>query len=89
MSANAGSLDEVKKDLSSCESRLNELVAAGKNSDMDADLNALGDELKSCKLELNELEGKSGDEWEDAKHSVVRRLGEVKRSLGISARRMI
>jgi hypothetical protein len=89
MNAKIESLAEVRKDLSSCESRLNELVAAGKDSDMDADLDALGSELKSCKLELNELEGKSGDDWEDAKHSVVRRLGEVKRSLGISSRRMI
>jgi hypothetical protein len=89
MKANEMSMEQVQKDLVKCESRLNELVAAGKSSDMDADLDALGDELKSCKLELNEIENKSGDDWEDAKHGVVRRLGEVKRSLGLSSRKMI
>lgn len=89
MSANEVSLEKVQEDLSMCESRMNELVAAGKGSDLNADLDSLSNELKSCKLELNELENKSGDEWEDAKHSVVRRLGEVKRSLGLSSRKMI
>ena len=89
MSANGISLEEVQKDLSQCESRLNELVASGKGSDMDADLDELGAELKSCRLELNQIENNSGDKWEEAKHGVVRRLGEVKRSLGLSARKMI
>ena len=89
MNANGMSVEKVQRDLSKCESRLNELVAAGKDSDMDADLDALGVELNSCKLELNQIENKSGDDWEDAKHGVVRRLGEVKRSLGLSARKMI
>jgi hypothetical protein len=89
MNANGISMEKVQKDLSKCESRLNELVAAGKDSEMDADLDALGAELNSCKLELNKIENKSGDDWEDAKHGVVRRLGELKRSLGLSARKMI
>lgn len=89
MKANEMSLEKVQRDLSQCESRMNELVAAGKGSDMGADLDALGDELKSCKLELNQLENKSGDEWEEAKHGVVRRLSEVQKSLGLSARKMI
>lgn len=89
MSANEKSLEKVQRDLSQCESRMNELVAAGKGSDMDANLDSLGDELKSCKLELNQIENKSGDDWEEAKHGVVRRLSEVKRSLGLSVRKMI
>ena len=89
MKANGSSLKEVQRDLSNCESRLNELVAAGKGSDLEASLDALGDELKSCRLELNKVENKSGDGWEDAKHGVVRRLSEVKRSLGLSVRKMI
>ena len=89
MNANEISMEKVQKDLSKCESRLNELVAAGKDSDMGADLDSLGAELNSCKLELNQIENKSGDDWEDAKHGVVRRLGEVKRSLGLSSRKMI
>lgn len=89
MNANEISLDKVQRDLSRCESRLNELVAAGKDSDMGADLDALGAELKSCRLELDQVENRSGDDWEDAKHGVVRRLGEVKRSLGLSVRKMI
>ena len=89
MKANESSLEEVQRDLSNCESRLNELVAAGKGSDLEANLDELGDELKSCKLELNKVENKSGDDWQDAKHGVVRRLSEVKRSLGLSVRKMI
>jgi len=89
MSANEKSLDKVRQDLSICESRMNELVAAGKDSDLDADIDSLSGELNSCKLELNEIENKSGDDWEDAKHSVVKRLGEVKRSLGLSSRKFI
>jgi NADPH-dependent 7-cyano-7-deazaguanine reductase QueF-like protein len=89
MNANEKSLEKVRQDLSMCESRMNELVAAGKASDLDADVDSLNSELKSCKLELNALEDKSGDDWEDAKNSVVRRLGEVRRSLGMSSRGMV
>ena len=89
MSANEVSLEKVQRDLSSANRRMNELVAAGKDSDMGANLGSLGSELKSCKLELNQLENKSGDEWEEAKHGVVRRLSEVKKSLGLSSRKMI
>ena len=89
MNANESSLDKVQRDLSRCESRLNELVAAGKDSDMDADLDALGAELRSCRLELDKVENRSGDDWEDARNGVVRRLSEMKRSLGLSVRRVI
>ena len=47
MNANGMSVEKVQRDLSKCESRLNELVAAGKDSEMDADLDALGVELNS------------------------------------------
>ena len=89
MKASEISLDKVQRDLSQCESRLNELVAAGKNSDMDDDLDALGVELQSCRLELDQIENRSGDDWEDAKHGVVRRLSEMRQSLGLSVRKLI
>ena len=89
MKANKISLDKVQRDLSQCESRLNELVAAGKGSDMDADLDALGVELRSCRLELDKVENRSGDEWEDAKNAVVRRLSGMRKSLRMSVRRAI
>ena len=89
MKANKISLDKVQRDLSQCESRLNELVAAGKGSDMDADLDALGGELRSCRLELDKVENRSGDEWEDAKNAVVRRLSGMRKSLRMSVRRAI
>ena len=83
------SREQLERDLGLCESRMDELVKSGKSEGFEGDLDALGDELKSCRLELNKLENNSGDEWEEAKHGVVRRLSEVKRSLGLGVRRMI
>ena len=83
------SRDDVQRELAKCESRLDELVKSGKGGDHGEDLEKLGSELKSCRLELGKLEHRSDDEWEEAKHGVVRRLSEVRRSLDNSARRVV
>ncbi len=83
------SREKLERDLGRCESRMHELVKAGKSDEFEGDLDALGSELKSCRLELDKLENRSGDDWQEAKHGVVRRLSEVKRSLGLGSRRLI
>lgn len=88
MSDKEYSREDVQRELDVCESRLHELVKAEKG-EHDDELDELGAELKSCKLELGKLENRSEDEWQDAKHSVVQRLSQVRRSLDSSARRMV
>ena len=83
------SREKLERDLGRCESRMDELVKAGRSEDFEGDLDALGSELKSCKLELDNLENRSGDDWEEAKHGVVRRLSELQKSLGLGGRRLI
>lgn len=78
--------EELSKQLVFCESRLKELKAKPAAGELGKDVGELESELKTCRIELNEMEGKSGDEWEDAKNSITRRLRDMQTNLGLSAR---
>ncbi len=81
--------EELVRELDECSSRLQELKGKAK-SQVDIDqLDVIAGELKSCKLELGEVEHRSDDDWAEAKHGVVRRLNEARNSLNLSARKMI
>jgi hypothetical protein len=79
---------ELGKQLKFCETRLKELKAKPIPDDVGKGLEQLEGELKSCQVELNQMEGKSGDEWVDAKNSVTRRLRDMQSNLNLSARRI-
>jgi hypothetical protein len=77
--------DEVKDALVQCESRLK--VLKGKaTSEQSGDLDEIEDDLKTCRLELNEAEHRTDDEWEEAKHGIVRRLSQARRALDSTGR---
>ena len=80
--------EKMEKELSSCETRLGELMGKAKDDKLAKELGQIEKELKSCRLELNELEGKSDDQWLEAKHGITRRLEDVQRNLQLSARRV-
>jgi hypothetical protein len=80
--------DEMEKELDQCSSRLKELKGKAKPGDV-PDLEALEGEVKSCRLELQEIEHRSDDEWVEAKHSITTRLDSVRRSLNLGPRKLI
>ena len=88
MSEELETRDGVKGELVKCESRLKELKGKA-TSERAGDLEQIEDDLKVCRLELNEAEHRTDDEWEEAKHGIVRRLSEARRSLESSGRRSI
>ena len=77
--------DEVQGALVECESRLK--VLKGKAaSEQSGELEEIEGELKTCRLELNETEHRTDDEWEEAKHGIVRRLSQARRALDSTGR---
>jgi hypothetical protein len=79
---------KLKETLASCESRLKKLTGEAKSNTLASELAEIEKQLKACRLEINELEGKSDDEWLDAKFSVVRMLDDLERSLQLSQDRL-
>jgi hypothetical protein len=55
---------------------------------MAGELGGIETQLKACRIEVNELEGKIGDEWLDAEQSVTRGLDGLQRSLQLSEDRL-
>ena len=88
MSEELKSRGDVEQELVKCESRLKELKAKAA-TEHEGELSEIEENLNACKLELGEVEHRTDDAWQEAKHGIVRRLSEVKRSLGLSARKMI
>jgi hypothetical protein len=88
MEERSEALEKIEKDLASCESRLKKLTGSAKSDEMAGELAGIEKQLKACRLEVNELEGKSGDEWLDAKHSIVRTLDDLERNLQLSQDRL-
>lgn len=81
--------DEMEKELDQCSSRLKELKGKAKPDDDLTELEELEGEMKSCRLELAEIEHRSSDEWVDAKHAITKRLDSVRRSLNHASRKFI
>ena len=71
-----------------CEARLKKLTGQSHGDKVAEEFGALEQELKACRLEIDELEGKSGDEWLDAKYAVTRRLDDFVRNLQLSQDRL-
>lgn len=88
MEERSEALRDLKKHVSECEARLKKLTGQTKGDEVAEELGALKQELKACRLEVDELEGKSGDEWLDAKYAVTRRLDDFVRNLQLSQDRL-
>ncbi len=88
MSEELKSRDDVEQALVKCESRLKELKAKAA-SEHEGELSEIEENLNACRLELGEIEHRTDDEWQEAKHGVVRRLSEARRSLNSSVRKLI
>ncbi len=82
-------IEKVQKELEHCESRLKELQGKEKSEHFGEQLGQIEGELKTCKLELDKLEGRSGDEWVDAEYKVTKKLEDVRRSLELTSDKMI
>jgi hypothetical protein len=80
--------EELKKTLVACETRLRKLTGEAKSDERARELGEMEAELKSCRLEVDQLEGKSGDEWLDATEGVTRRLEDLQRNLQLTQDRM-
>ncbi len=77
--------DEVEGALAECESRLK--VLKGKAaSERTGELEEIEGDLKTCRLELSEAEHHTDDEWQEAKHGIVRRLSQARRALDSTGR---
>jgi len=81
--------DKLSKDLAFCESRLKEIKGKKPTGKLDKEVAEIESELMSCKVELDELEGRSGDDWLDAKANITRRLKDSQRNLQLTQRRML
>jgi hypothetical protein len=80
--------EALRKTLVACETRLRKLTGQAKSDEIASELGEMEAELRSCRLEVDQLEGKSGEEWLDAQHSVTRRLEDLQRILQLSQDRM-
>jgi peptidoglycan hydrolase CwlO-like protein len=80
---------KIEEELDQCSTRLKELKGKAKSEDLLSELEELESEVKSCKVELAEIENRSEDEWVDAKHGLARRLDSMRRSMHLSARKLI
>jgi len=85
----ANEKEKLSKDLAFCESRLKEIKGKKPAGTLDKEVAEIEGELMSCKVELDELEGRSGDDWLDAKANITRRLEESQRNLQLTQRRML
>jgi len=81
--------EQMEKELDQCSSRLKELKGKAKSDDVMSEIEELETEVKSCTLELREIENRSGDEWLEAKHGITTRLESVRKSLNLTARKLI
>lgn len=75
------SIDEVKRELDTCDTRLSELKGAASSQKLRTEFQEAEQHLKECRLIVDEIEGKSGDEVTDAKHRLVTSLRSMRRSL--------
>ena len=74
-------IDRVKHELDTCDTRLSELKGAESSQKLGAEFQEASDQLKACRLIVDEIEGKSGDETTDAKHRLVTSLRSMRRSM--------
>jgi hypothetical protein len=79
---------KLKENLAACESRLRKLTGEAKGDKLASELAGIEKQLRACRLEINELEGKSDDDWLDAKFSIVRMLDDLERNLQLSQDRL-
>ena len=79
----------IEDELDQCSSRLKELKGKAKSEKLLSDIEDLEGEVKSCKLELAEIENRSEDEWVDMQNAMTRRLDSLRRGMHLSARKLI
>jgi predicted nucleic acid-binding Zn-ribbon protein len=76
--------EKLRKNLVRCETRLEELKGKQPSQQKADEIGKLEEQLKSCRVELDELEEKSEDEWLDAKYSVTKSIDNLQRSLQLT-----
>jgi len=74
-------IGEVKAELDQCSVRLSEYRGKTMNDKLQSEFEKAEEGLKACRLMVDEIEGKSGDETLDSQHSVVTKLRDVRKSL--------
>lgn len=74
-------IEEVKAELDQCDVRLSELRGKTMSEKLKGQFGEVEENLKACRLMVDEIEDRSGDETIDAKHAVVTKLRDVRKSL--------
>ncbi len=81
--------EKLESELDQCSGRLRELKGKARSGELLSEIEELEGEVKSCKLELAEIEHRSNDEWLDAKHAITTRLDSLRRNLNLASRKLI
>jgi hypothetical protein len=81
--------EKMEKELDQCSSRLKELKGKAKSDEVMDELEELEGEVKSCRLELQEIEHRSDDKWIEAKHGLMTRLDSMRRNMRLASRKII
>ena len=81
--------EKIESELDQCSDRLRELKGKARSGELLSEIEELEGEVKSCKLELAEIEHRSNDEWLDAKHAITTRLDSFRRNLNLASRKLI
>ncbi len=74
-------VDEIKAELDQCSNKLTEYRGKTMNDKLASEFHEVEDTLQACRLAVDEIEGKSGDEVIDAKHNVVTKLRDARKQL--------
>ncbi|MBD3367531.1 MAG: hypothetical protein GF405_05070 [Candidatus Eisenbacteria bacterium] len=74
-------IDEVKTELDQCSVKLSEYRGKTMNEKLQGEFQKAEEGLKACRLMVDEIEGKSGNETLDSQHAVVTKLRDVRKSL--------
>lgn len=81
--------EKMESELDQCSSRLKELKGKDRSGELTSEIEQLEDEVKTCRLELDEIEHRSQDEWVEAKHALTTKLESVRNNLNLTARKLI
>jgi hypothetical protein len=74
-------LDEVKTELDQCSVKLSGYRGKTMSEKLQGEFEEAQENLKACRLMVDEIEDKSGDATLDSKHAVVTKLRDVRKSL--------
>lgn len=74
-------VEEVKTELDQCSVKLSEYRGKAMDEKLKSEFSEAEENLKACRLMVDEIEDKSGDSVLDSQHAVVTKLRDVRKSL--------